>query len=125
MDAKNTKNIQLKEKLEFHLKEAASIAASIQAAEQGKKTPHFDEIELPAHELGKRLSCMVQSNRIREVAAEGLNDAPCPTCRKKCRVFTKIRVVSSIDGKIELTETVAKCRRCRRSFFPSTCSIGD
>jgi hypothetical protein len=24
-----------------------------------------------------------------------------------------------MDGPIELTESVAHCRRCRRSFFPS------
>jgi len=121
MDAKN---LPLKEKLEFHLKEAAEIAAAIQRAEQGKQTPHFDQIEQPAHDLGKRLSRMVQTNRMREVAANGINDTPCPTCGKRCRVSTKVREVSSVDGTIELTETVAKCRRCRRSFFPSTNSVG-
>jgi hypothetical protein len=29
------------------------------------------------------------------------------------------RQVHSMDGPIELTESVAHCRRCRRSFFPS------
>jgi DNA repair exonuclease SbcCD ATPase subunit len=122
MDAKD---VLLKEKLEFHLKEAAAIAAAIQGAEQGKQTPHFDQIEQSAHDLGKRLSRLVQTNRMREVAANGLNDAPCPTCGERCRVSTKARDVSSLDGTIELTETVAKCRRCRRSFFPSTNSVGD
>ena len=28
--------------------------------------------------------------------------------------------VTGQDGPIELTETVANCPRCRRSFFPST-----
>jgi hypothetical protein len=27
--------------------------------------------------------------------------------------------VHSMDGPVELIETVAHCRRCRRSFFPS------
>ena len=121
MDAKEQ---QLKEKLEFHLKEAASVASAIQGIEQGSKTPHFDQIEQPAHELGKRISRMIQSDRIREVAASGLNDAPCPTCGRKCRVTTTERDVSSVDGPIELTETVANCRQCRRSFFPSACSVG-
>ena len=110
---------QLKEKLEIHLKEAAALAAAIQGIEQGKEVPHFDQIEMPAHELGKSLSRLIQSQRIREVAAGGLNDAPCPKCGQKCRVTTNVREVSSVDGAIELTETVAKCRRCRRSFFPS------
>ena len=121
MDAKE---LQLKEKLEFHLKEAASLASTIQGVEQGSKIPHFDQIEQPAHQLGKRLSRMIQSDRIREVAANGLNDAPCPTCGRKCRVEISEREVGSVDGPIEITETVANCRRCRRSFFPSACSIG-
>ena len=77
MDARELK---LTEKLEFHLKEAASLASAIQGIEQGSKTPHFDQIEQPAHQLGKRLSRMIQSDRIREVAANGLNNAPCPSC---------------------------------------------
>lgn len=116
MDAKT---LQMKKKLDFHLKEAAALAAAIQGIEFGDKIPHYDQIELPAHELGKSFSRMIQSNAVREVAANGLNDAPCPTCGRKCRVQTKPREVGSIDGTIELTETVAKCRRCRRSFFPS------
>ena len=57
MDAKE---VLLKEKLEFHLKAAASAASAIQGIEQGSKTPHFDQIEQPAHELGKRFSRMIQ-----------------------------------------------------------------
>ncbi len=117
--------LQLKKKMEFHLKEAATLAAAFQGIEQGNKVPHFDQIEQPAHQLGKRLSRMIQADRTRELAAGGLDDAPCPTCGQKCRVTTKGREVSSVDGTIELTETVAKCRQCRRSFFPSACSVGD
>ena len=121
MDAKT---LPLKEKLEFYLKEAAANATDIQQIEQGDRIPHFDEIEQPAHQLGKRLSSLIQSKCTREVATKGLNDAPCPSCGRKCGVATKVREVSSIDGEIELTETVAKCRRCRRSFFPSACDVG-
>lgn len=116
MDAKT---LQMKEKLDFYLKEAAALAAALQALERGDQVPHFDQIEQPAHELGKSLSRMIQSTAAREVAAKGLGDVACPTCGQKCRVQTKQREVSSIDGSIELTETVAQCRRCRRSFFPS------
>jgi hypothetical protein len=34
-------------------------------------------------------------------------------------VDTHNREVSSMDGPLELTEAIARCRRCRRSFFPS------
>lgn len=116
MDAKRQ---ALEEKLQESLKQAAAIATQLQALDQGAGTPHFDQIELPAHEVGQRLSQMVQTARARDVAAEALLDVACPTCGKSCAVETADRKVHSIDGRIELTETVARCSRCRRSFFPS------
>ena len=117
MDAKVR---QLNEKLEFHLKESSRIAAELQAIEQGDGVPHFDEIEVPAHELGKKLSRAIQGERAREVALQELGRVYCPDCKKQCRVEIEMRDVHSMDGPIELTEPVAHCRRCRRSFFPST-----
>jgi len=114
----------LKEKLQDLLKQASSVAAEIQAIEQGDGLPHFDQIELPAHALGQQFSRMIQSERSREVAASRLADATCPDCGCTCRVETQRREVNSMDGPIELTETVASCRRCRRSFFPSARSLG-
>lgn len=116
MDAKET---QLKEKLEYHLAEATRVAAEIQALEQGDGVPHFDQIELPAHALGQRFSRGIQEERAREVALKELGRVYCPDCKKQCRVEIEPREVTSIDGPIELTEPVAHCRRCRRSFFPS------
>ena len=116
MDAKAT---ALNEKLEFHLAQAAHVAAEIQAAEQGAGTPHYDQIELPAHALGQRFSRLIQTERAREIAASKLGQATCPECQRKCEVETKTRAVHAMDGPLELTETVAHCRSCRRSFFPS------
>lgn len=116
MDAKRT---ALEAKLEDYLKQASAIAAELQALEQGRQTPHFDQIELPAHEVGQRLSRLIQTTRAREVAAEGLQSVPCPDCGRLCNVETQQREVQSMDGPIELTETMAQCRPCRRSFFPS------
>lgn len=116
MDAKRK---ALEEKLQDCLEQAATIAAQLQALDQGGETPHFDEIEMPAHEVGQRLSRMIQTSRAREVAADGLQDQPCPRCGELCAVKTADREVHSIDGRIELTETVAYCTRCRRAFFPS------
>ena len=116
MDAKQ---IALEEKLADLLKQTAVIAAELQAIEQGGQTPHYDQIESPAHEVGQRLSRMIQTSRVREVAATNLEEACCPDCHQACTVETQQREVQSIDGPIELTETVAHCRRCRRSFFPS------
>lgn len=121
MDAKPER---LQKKLEELLKQASSVATELQRLEQGSGTPHYDQIELPAHALGQRFSRMIQSERARELAAEGLADAACPGCGQKCRVQTKSREVHSQDGPLELLETVAKCRRCRRSFFPSAGGSG-
>lgn len=117
MDAKRNR---LESKLEFHLQQAATLASELQAVDQGTHTPHFDQIELPAHEVGQQLSRMIQTTRAREVAAENLQEVACPDCGRKCQVHTDTREVRSMDGPIELTENVAYCRPCRRCFFPST-----
>lgn len=116
MDAKRQ---QLEEKLELQLMQAAHTAAELQALEQGDRVPHFDEIEMPAHDLGKKLSRAIQCERAREVALQELGKVRCPDCRQQCQVEIEMRDVHSMDGPIELTEPVAHCRRCRRSFFPS------
>ena len=115
MDAKRH---DLEEKLQESLRQAAAIATQLQALDQGEGTPHFDQIEMPAHEVGQQLSQLVQTTRARELAADALQDVPCPTCGKRCSVETSNRKVHSIDGHIDLMETVAHCSRCRRSFFP-------
>ena len=116
MDAKQT---ELEKKLTEILEQAADVAAQIQALEQGPGTPHYDQIEIPAHEVGRRLSRMVQANRTGEVAAGEGAECACPDCGRSCRVEINKREVHSMDGPVELIETVAHCRRCRRSFFPS------
>jgi hypothetical protein len=118
MDAKIA---QLKEKFEFHLKQATEVAAQLQGIEQGDRVPHYDEIELPAHEMGQRFSRAIQEERARELALKGFKETRCPDCKQLCRVEIEPRPVTSMDGPIELTEPVAHCRRCRRSFFPSAC----
>jgi len=120
MDAKKS---SLEKKLQDLLKQVSTVATQIQAIAQGDQTPHFDQIELPAHDLGKQFSRMVQSERARELAATNLNDAT-RTCGRKRQMATSTRKVNSMDSPVELTETVAKCRSCRRSFFPSAYQNG-
>ncbi len=88
-------------------------------------TPHYSIIELQAATLGRELSRKAQQRGAREVAANCETQAACPTCQSSCQVETKKRQVTSIDGPVELAETVAHCRECRRSFFPSTPSDGN
>jgi len=116
MDAKSK---LLKEKLDGLLKQAAAVASEIQSVEQVEGTPHFDDIELPAHDLGQRLSRMIQSDLACEVALVEAEQVSCPDCSRRCKVEVQRRTVNSMDGPTEIAETVAKCRHCRRSFFPS------
>lgn len=116
MDAKQA---ILEEKLTGILKQAADVASQLQAIEQGPGTPHYDRIEIPAHEIGQRLSRMVQASRTGDVAAQQRPECDCPDCGQSCQVEVSRREVHSMDGPVELIETVAHCRRCRRSFFPS------
>ena len=117
MDAKQA---QLETKLADLLQQTAQIASQLQAVEQGSGTPHFDQIEIPAHQTGQRLSQLIQSFRAADVVAEQHAQIDCPDCGRSCQIETRHRQVHSMDGPLELLETVAACRRCRRSFFPST-----
>ena len=87
-------------------------------------TPHYSVIERAAVHLGRELSRKAQERGAREVAANCEPEVPCPTCQTLCRVDVRKRKVKSIDGPVELTESVAHCRKCRRSFFPSAGSPG-
>jgi hypothetical protein len=98
--------------------------AELQLEEMGEagcfdQTPHFSTIERAASGMGKQLSRDLQERASREVAADSPPEAPCPTCGVSCQVTPRRRTVKGLDGPIELTEAVAECRRCRRSFFPS------
>lgn len=87
-------------------------------------TPHYSIIERYAITLGRELSREAQERAAREVAANSPTEANCPTCGAACRVQTATRSVTSLDGRVELTETTANCDRCRRSFFPSAVEVG-
>jgi len=107
MDAKQK---QLEEKLAELLKQAAEVSAQIQAEEQGPGVPHYDEIEIPAHETGQRLSRLIQSARASDVATEQGLEVVCPDCGRSCRVETKYREVHSMDGPLGLSEPGEKTR---------------
>ena len=121
MDAKV---VDIKEKLEKSLKQTSDLAAQLLAAQQAGKVPHYDDIEIPAHDLGKRLSRAIQGERMRELALQERKGTRCPDCNRTVRIEIEVRGITSMDGPIELTEPVAQCRHCRRSFFPSKGRIG-
>ena len=61
---------------------------------------------------------------LKEKLESELKGTRCPDCNQQCKVEIEVRNVHSMDGPIELTEPVAQCRQCRRSFFPSTQNSG-
>ena len=122
MDAGKRAREERKRKL---LKELAQLNLD-DMAEEGvfDDTPHFSAIEQAAREVGQQLSRETQEQAAREVAANCDSHEACPACGESSPVQTKRRTVASVDGPVELLEPVAYCRRCRRSFFPSTESNG-
>ena len=88
-------------------------------------TPHYSIIERSAMRLGRELSRQAQERGAREVTAHCAAEATCAECGSACVVKTKKRKVTSTDGPVELTEAVAFCRSCRRSFFPSAGRPGN
>jgi hypothetical protein len=115
------KTLALKEKLERLMREAAETAADLQAAERGSPGPvHFSRIEAAALSVGQQLSCGIQERVAREAAVTTPTKIACPTCQNECQVRYDKRTVRSTAGPVEVLEPQAHCRRCRRSFFPST-----
>ncbi len=122
MDAAGQAREQKKQEL---LQELAELMVEEQI-EEGVflNTPHYSMIERTAVTLGRRLSCEVQQRAAREVAANSPAACPCPTCGTSCDVHVDQRQVRSVDGPVELTESVAYCPECRRCFFPSAIGHG-
>jgi uncharacterized protein with PIN domain len=112
-------------KLENLLSETAEAAVELSRLDGTVKgVPHYSVIELHAHELGKQLSRQIQQRQMNEVAADQLRQHPCPSCGTNCEVTVNPREVGSIDGAVELQEIEGYCRKCRRSFFPESRSVG-
>jgi hypothetical protein len=88
-------------------------------------TPHYSVIERMAVTLGNELSREAQERATREVAASFPTEVACPKCRAPCAVETEQRQIQSISGSVEITETVAYCHQCRRSFFPAAGGSGN
>ena len=80
----------------------------------------FAQMELLGHGLGKQLAGRVQQVLVTRQAQQMPSVFCCPTCGCECHSETKLKTIQSLDGEVDLTEVRCHCRRCRRSFFPST-----
>ena len=122
MDADRATREEKKKDLLRQLAEL-SVAEQVEAG-LFLETPHYSIIERVAVNLGRDLSRQTQERAAREVLANCERHAACPTCGTPCSVESQTRDVISIDGPVELSEAVACCRKCRRSFFPSASRVG-
>jgi hypothetical protein len=84
-----------------------------------KSVPHYTVLERAAHVLGQELSRLTQRRATSEVAAASKPTATCPGCGQACLVGTSKRTMTSLDGPVEVIESVAHCPACRRDFFPA------
>jgi uncharacterized protein with PIN domain len=109
----------LKEKLNRLLKEAAQVSVALDRADGTVSgVPHYSVIEARAHELGRQLSREIQVRQMGELVTGRPATALCPKCRARCELKPEGRIVTSIDGPVEVQELEAYCPVCRRAFFP-------
>ncbi len=102
------------------LERAAKLSAQIQREKSAPgEVPHFSQIEGSAHALGQRLSRAIVDEVAQAQKGESGEHAACPDCGRGSPLKAKKRTILSVDGLVEITEPVAHCRSCRRSFFPS------
>lgn len=115
----------LKEKFDRLLQEAAEVSVALdRSTGKIKGVPHYSVIESRAHELGRQLSREIQTRQMGEVAALGAETAPCPDCGVRCKLYSKKRIVTSVDGPVEIQELKGDCPLCRRAFFPRSSGLG-
>ena len=111
----------LKQKLAHGLKELAEIKVELDRADGTiKGVPHYSLIENSAHEFGREVGRTVQERHARELVAQTMHQVTCPGCQSKVQPKSQKRTLTSLDGPVEILETVAHCPSCRRDFFPST-----
>ncbi len=111
---------ELHAKLDRLLEETAAISVSLSRADGTiKGVPHYSIIEEHAHQLGQRLSCLVQARATQQVVASQPRRHRCPHCGSICDVELSDRKMISIDGDVKMPDLAGHCRKCRRDFFPS------
>jgi hypothetical protein len=111
--------IELTEKLERLLREAAQLSVDLDRASGTiVGVPHYSVIEARAHELGQQLSRQIQLRQMGAISARAASSANCPACGTRCDLVRKKRRVTSIDGPLTVEEPMGHCPTCRRGFFP-------
>ena len=111
---------ELRAKLDRLLEETAAISAALSQADGTiEGVPHYSVIEDHAHQLGKRLSRLVQARQAGRIRATQPRRHRCPDCGSICESEIRDRHLASLDGDLKAPDLVGHCRGCRRDFFPS------
>lgn len=117
MDGERT---ELQAKLDRLLEEAAAVSVALSRADGTiKGVPHYSVIEEHAHQLGRRLSRMVQAQQTQQAVSSQPRQHRCPHCGSIGDLEISQRTMTSLDGAMTLADLVGHCRKCRRDFFPS------
>jgi hypothetical protein len=112
---------ELHAKLDHLLEQAAAISVALSRADGTiKGVPHYSVIEEHAHQLGRRLSRLVQVQQAKQAVTSQPRQHHCPHCGSLCDLAISQRKMTSIDGKMAFPDLVGHCGKCRRDFFPST-----
>jgi len=105
----------------FHV--AKRLGIDLQSLQDGDG--RFHDLEAAGHAIGRAVAQAV-TERLALARAERLSEPqPCPTCGRLCPTSHRDRPLETIDGPIELHESVCRCPACRRDFFPSASGAGS
>ena len=80
----------------------------------------YAQMELLGHGLGKQLSQRVQEALSQRQFEEMSECYGCPDCGRECPGQKVKKKITSVDGEVGLSEVRCFCKKCRKSFFPST-----
>lgn len=87
----------------------------------------FIDMELETAEIGDAIACAMLSQELRRQAeADGHPVGKCGGCGEPIP-FEEVagRLLQAKRGEVAWQESFGRCKRCRKSFFPSLESIGD
>jgi len=87
----------------------------------------FVEMEQQTGEVGDALACAMLSQELhRQAEAEGHLAGKCSGCGEPIP-FEEVagRLLQARRGEVAWQESYGRCKRCRKSFFPSLPSLGD
>lgn len=80
----------------------------------------FSQIEQRAREVGQAVTRRVAEELLLRRRKKMPTEMPCPQCGTSCRISTKKRDITTLDGPITYAEPAAHCFTCRRDFFSGT-----